>query len=81
MFQPLVEAISIPALLVDDDGYVAAANKGMRELLGAGIAGRHYITALRQPPLLDAIERAGETGTRQVAWLPHFQRFANLARV
>ena len=31
--------------------------------------------------LIVAKNRSGPTGTRQVAWLPHFQRFANLARV
>ena len=29
-----------------------------RELFGTAIAGRHYITALRQPLLLDAVEKA-----------------------
>lgn len=54
----LVEAISIPAFLVDAEARVSATNAGARQMLGNRLEGRHYITALRQPPLLEAIEKA-----------------------
>ena len=58
----LVEAISIPAVLVDGEARIAATNAAARQILGDRLEGRHYITALRQPPLLEAIETANETG-------------------
>ncbi|CUH77421.1 sensor histidine kinase [Tropicibacter naphthalenivorans] len=51
-----VDAIPFPALLIRRDEYIETANDGARALLGKGIVGRHFITALRQPLLLDAIE-------------------------
>jgi two-component system phosphate regulon sensor histidine kinase PhoR len=63
MSQELVEAIPIPAVLVDSDGRIAATNASARNLFGEAIEGRHYITVLRQPSLLDAVERAINNGT------------------
>ncbi len=65
--QELVEALPIPALLVDSSGKISAANGGARELFGESIRDRHYITVLRQPNLLDAVERAMNADTRTVA--------------
>lgn len=45
-----------PVVLLGADGRIEAANAAARELFGAAIEGRHYITVLRQPALLDAIE-------------------------
>ena len=56
----IIEAISVPALLVAGDGRVTAANGGARTLFGAALVDRHYITVLRQPGLLDAVERSLE---------------------
>ncbi len=64
MSETIVEAISIPALLVESDGRIVASNGGARGLFGDAIRDRHYISALRQPGLLEAIEMAlvsGET--------------------
>ena len=58
MSSGIIEAIAVPALFVEGDGRVAAANAGARALFGAALVGRHYITVLRQPGLLDAVERA-----------------------
>lgn len=58
MIQNLIEAIPIPTLLVEGDGRIAATNAGARHIFGDVIDGRHYITVLRQPTLLDAVERA-----------------------
>ncbi len=51
-----VDAVPMPALVIRSDERIAAANEPARALLGAGIGGRHFLTALRQPQLLDAIE-------------------------
>lgn len=52
----MVAALPLPALMIRDDERIVAANDPARALLGQGIEGRHFITALRQPGLLDAIE-------------------------
>jgi two-component system phosphate regulon sensor histidine kinase PhoR len=59
----MLAAVPLPALLIRRDERIEAANTGAEDLLGADLAGRHFITALRQPALLDAIEaclRKGE---------------------
>ncbi len=58
MTQEVVEAIHLPALLVATDGRIDSSNKTARHLFGNAIQGRHYITVLRQPALLDAVEMA-----------------------
>ncbi|MBO9464581.1 two-component sensor histidine kinase [Tropicibacter sp. R15_0] len=55
-----VNAIPWPALLIRRNERIEAANEPALTLLGAGIEGRHFITALRQPMLIEAIERALE---------------------
>lgn len=51
-----VEAVPMPSVLIGRDERILAANKHARALLGQNIVSRHFITALRQPTLLDAIE-------------------------
>ncbi|MEC3862401.1 ATP-binding protein [Mesobacterium sp. TK19101] len=62
----LLEAIPLPALLVRRDERIEAANSEARALLGTGIDGRHFITALRQPTLLDAVEATLRDGSARV---------------
>ncbi|WP_101066526.1 sensor histidine kinase [Roseovarius salinarum] len=52
----LLEAIPLPAVLIGQGERILGANRHTRGLLGEGIVGRHFITALRQPTVLDAIE-------------------------
>jgi len=52
----VVAAVPLPAILIRWDERVEAANTEAKALLGEGLEGRHFITALRQPSLLDAIE-------------------------
>lgn len=63
---PLLDAIPLPSLLIGQGERVLGANRRAAALLGQGLIGRHFITALRQPAILDAIEtclRAGRTTT------------------
>ena len=55
--QKLIDALPLAALFVAPDDRIAAINSAAAAFLGQGLLGRHYITALRQPDLLDAIER------------------------
>ena len=58
MSQGLLDALPHPALLIEPSGRLAMANGPARRMFGEAIIGRHYITALRQPAILDAIETA-----------------------
>lgn len=58
-----IEACPFPALLIGRNERIEAVNSGATRLFGAGVVGRHYITALRQPDLLDAVERTIREGT------------------
>lgn len=51
-----VEAVPMPALVIRRDERIEAANAQAQALLGTGIGGRHFFTAIRQPQVLDAIE-------------------------
>jgi two-component system phosphate regulon sensor histidine kinase PhoR len=52
----MVAAIPLPALAISRGDKIAAANAEAEALLGHGLTDRHFITALRQPDLLEAIE-------------------------
>ncbi|WP_416882070.1 ATP-binding protein [Marivita sp.] len=57
--------LGIPALLIAPDHRIFATNAAAEKLLGKNIEGRHFITALRQPTLLDTIEQVQRDGTRR----------------
>ncbi|MBN7786737.1 hypothetical protein JYP51_17550 [Ponticoccus gilvus] len=59
----MLEAMPLPALIIRRDERIGAANAPARALLGREIVERHFITALRQPDLLDAIEGCLRDGT------------------
>jgi len=44
------------ALVIGANDRIAGDNTAAREMLGQAIAGRHYLTALRHPDMLEAIE-------------------------
>jgi len=52
----LLSGVPIPLVLIGPDERILSANPPAAELFGTGIAGRHYVLAMRQPGLLDAIE-------------------------
>ena len=76
----MLGAVHMPQILVGSDERVLAANEGAGRLFGKGLEGRHYVTVLRQPAILDCIERvlrdreaalalfAGREGTRETTW-------------
>ncbi|SFD98858.1 ATP-binding protein [Roseivivax sediminis] len=59
----VVAAIPMPALMIGADERIVAANQEALTLLGSAIEGRHFITAMRQPQTLDAVENAFRSGT------------------
>ena len=52
----LLSAIPLPALAIDSSERIVAANAEALTLIGQQALGRNYVTILRQPALLDAIE-------------------------
>ncbi|MGR3495296.1 sensor histidine kinase [Citreimonas sp.] len=58
----MLDAVPLPALAIRRDERIEAANADAAALLGPGLAGRHFITALRQPVLLDAVEACLRNG-------------------
>ncbi len=63
----ILDALPLPALLIRRDARIEAANGAARALLGPAIEGRHFITALRQPGVLDAVEAVMRDATPREA--------------
>jgi two-component system, OmpR family, phosphate regulon sensor histidine kinase PhoR len=59
----ILEGMPWPALIIDQAEHVVAANALARNLLGTTMEGRHYILALRQPALREAIENTLQNRT------------------
>ena len=58
----LLMAVPMPLLLIGQDARIVRMNRRAEELFGPGREGRHYQTVMRQPQLLDAVERALAAG-------------------
>jgi len=54
--QTVLTGVPIPLVLVAADEHVQILNPEAEKLLGYGLSGRHYISVLRQPILLDCVE-------------------------
>lgn len=52
----LAGAMPFPVIVVGRDERILAINSQAEAMFGAGTIGRHYITVMRQPMVLDAIE-------------------------
>ncbi|MGH1577149.1 ATP-binding protein [Planktotalea sp.] len=65
--ESFVEALPMPALFVDQKERILASNALVKKVLGDGLAGRHYINALRQPAVIEAIENCAALHTDQTA--------------
>ncbi len=52
----LIAGLPIPVVLIGKDERIAAVSAAAAVMFGEAIVGRHYIIAMRQPQLLDAIE-------------------------
>lgn len=61
----VIMALPNPVILVGPGERITAANDAARRLIGADCEGWHYITALRQPSVLDAVEATITDGGRR----------------
>ncbi|WP_019953689.1 sensor histidine kinase [Yoonia vestfoldensis] len=58
----LIAAIPLPVLVIGSDDRIRAINPPLEAVLGRDLIGKHHITALRQPVVIDAIARARAQG-------------------
>ena len=66
----LLQAIPLASLLIGRGERILGANDRATALLGPGLIGRHFITAIRQPTVLDAVEASlRDRETRQTRYL------------
>lgn len=56
------ETIPLPILVISPQGRVTASNSAADQLVGLGSAGRHHVTVLRQPDILETIEQTMADG-------------------
>ncbi|WP_300030237.1 ATP-binding protein [uncultured Roseobacter sp.] len=65
-----LDVIPMPALAIDGSQRIVAANDAARSLVGKGIEDRNFITMLRQPALIDAVEGTlSDSQPRVATWL------------
>ncbi len=54
----VLHALPLPAVLIGPDARIDVANRPAEVLLGRAITGRHYLTILRQPGLVETVDAA-----------------------
>lgn len=59
----ILSAVPMPLVLISADGRIIALNDAASTLLGPGALGRHHVTVLRAPALVDCVESALSTKT------------------
>jgi len=63
----VIHALPMPVLIVGPDDRIKAINPPLTAILGGDLLGKHHITALRQPAVLDAIAVARGSTTPVIA--------------
>jgi two-component system phosphate regulon sensor histidine kinase PhoR len=64
MFE-IISVFPMPALVVSGDNRIVATNNAATQALGSELTGLNYVTALRQPALISAVEKVQNTGVTQ----------------
>ena len=73
--QSVLDALPAPALAIDGNDLVVAANPDALSLVGGQIVGRNYVAMLRQPVVLDVI------GYKIAPNLPGLRNLRNVFKV
>lgn len=63
----VIDAVPLPVLIVGADERIRTANQPLEAILGPDLVGKHYITAMRQPAIIDAIAKIRTHGGSTVA--------------
>ena len=66
-FAPLIAALPMPALLIGQTERIESLNPVAAAVFGHDGTGRHYITVLRQPAVLDIVEQTLRDGLSRTA--------------
>jgi len=75
----LIAALPSATVVVDRGDRIAALNAPAEALLGKGLLGRHFITGLRQPALVDGVEQTLRDGLRRQCAFVARQRGADVS--
>ncbi len=67
MLEEVLAALPLPALVVDQTERIVAINPGAQALVGVTAMGRHFITVLRQPSVVEAVENCLRDGDQILA--------------
>ena len=59
----VIAALPGPVLVIGPHSRIEAANTPAEALVGGPLVGKHYVTVLRQPDIVDAIEATASDGT------------------
>jgi len=66
----ILAALPLPALAIDRNERIVAINDKAQSLVAIGAVGRHFVTVLRQPTLVEAVENTLQDGKpRRAAFL------------
>lgn len=57
LMHDLIAALPMPTLVIDRTERLVALNDAAKALLGRNVMGQHFVTALRYPNLVEAVER------------------------
>ena len=66
MMKSVLAKVPMPVLLIGPGERILTANQLASEIFGPDIEGRHYMTILRQPAVLEAVERTLRSGVQSV---------------
>ena len=58
LLSDLLAALPLPTLAIDTSERILSANDAAQALIGQAAIGRHFVTALRQPALVEAVEKS-----------------------
>lgn len=58
----VIDALPLPVLIVGQDERVRVVNAPLEAILGPDLVGKHYITVMRQPAIIDAIAKTRNSG-------------------
>ena len=67
LLRSVLEALPLPTLAIGADEHIIALNQNAQDLLGLDAVGRHFITILRQPVLVEAVEQCLQDNMPRVA--------------
>jgi two-component system phosphate regulon sensor histidine kinase PhoR len=66
--QALLQGLPLPVVVIGRDSRIELLNPPAVAMLGADMAGRHYMSALRQPEIVSLVDRVLGGGAQGAAY-------------